>query len=155
GSKPAAHEGPRRPPRRPTPGVISDGMRRKSMIKIEMLNERLLRAARRSRLGRKRRCPREVQCERSRLLATFFPFPVIAFSIEYQYLFRMFRPCIDLHDGQVKQIVGGTLSGDPALLQTNFVAERPASWFAELYRRDQLRGGHVIMLGPGNEPAAR
>ena len=65
----------------------------------------------------------------------------------------MFRPCIDLHDGKVKQIVGGTL-GD-AGLRTNFVSEKPASWFAELYKRDGLAGGHVIMLGPGNEAAAR
>jgi phosphoribosylformimino-5-aminoimidazole carboxamide ribotide isomerase len=65
----------------------------------------------------------------------------------------MFRPCIDLHEGKVKQIVGGTL-GDQGL-QTNFVAEKPAAWFAELYRRDQLPGGHVIMLGPGNESEAR
>jgi phosphoribosylformimino-5-aminoimidazole carboxamide ribotide isomerase len=67
----------------------------------------------------------------------------------------MFRPCIDLHEGKVKQIVGGTLSTEPGRLQTNFVSERPASWFAELYRRDGLKGGHVIMLGPGNETAAR
>ena len=67
----------------------------------------------------------------------------------------MFRPCIDLHEGKVKQIVGGSLSGDPAALRTHFVSERPARWFAELYRRDDLRGGHVIMLGPGNETAAR
>src|SRR5580692_7528252 len=65
----------------------------------------------------------------------------------------MFRPCIDLHEGRVKQIVGGTL-GD-AGLRTNFVSEKPAAWFAELYQRDQLTGGHVIMLGPGNETAAR
>jgi phosphoribosylformimino-5-aminoimidazole carboxamide ribotide isomerase len=67
----------------------------------------------------------------------------------------MFRPCIDLHDGKVKQIVGGSLCDDPAALRTNFVSDRPARWFAELYRRDDLRGGHVIMLGPGNETAAR
>src|ERR1700722_9026389 len=67
----------------------------------------------------------------------------------------MFRPCIDLHEGKVKQIVGGTLGGDPAALRTNFVSERPSSWFAELYRKDGLRGGHVIMLGPGNEKAAK
>jgi len=65
----------------------------------------------------------------------------------------MFRPCIDLHEGKVKQIVGGTL-GD-AGLRTNFVSEKPAAWFAELYRRDGLTGGHVIMLGPGNETEAR
>ena len=65
----------------------------------------------------------------------------------------MFRPCIDLHEGKVKQIVGGTL-GD-AGLRTNFVSEKSAAWFAELYRRDQLSGGHVIMLGAGNENEAR
>jgi phosphoribosylformimino-5-aminoimidazole carboxamide ribotide isomerase len=67
----------------------------------------------------------------------------------------VFRPCIDLHEGKVKQIVGGTLSDDPAGLRTNFVSARPGSWYADLYRRDALRGGHVIMLGPGNEAAAR
>ncbi len=67
----------------------------------------------------------------------------------------MFRPCIDLHEGRVKQIVGGSLSDDPATLRTNFVSEKPAAWFAELYKRDGLRGGHVIQLGDGNETAAR
>ncbi len=66
----------------------------------------------------------------------------------------MFRPCIDLHDGKVKQIVGGTLSADSATLRTNFVAEHSSAWYAELYKRDGLRGGHVIMLGQGNESAA-
>ncbi len=65
----------------------------------------------------------------------------------------MFRPCIDLHEGKVKQIVGGTLGG--AGPRTNFVSDRPAAWFAELYRRDGLAGGHVIQLGPGNETEAR
>jgi len=67
----------------------------------------------------------------------------------------MFRPCIDLHEGKVKQLVGGTLSDAPGQLRTNFISDRPASWFAELYRRDNLKGGHVIMLGAGNEHAAR
>jgi phosphoribosylformimino-5-aminoimidazole carboxamide ribotide isomerase len=67
----------------------------------------------------------------------------------------MFRPCIDLHEGRVKQIVGGSLTGAAADLRTNFVSDRPAKWFAELYRRDGLAGGHSIMLGPGNEGAAR
>lgn len=66
----------------------------------------------------------------------------------------MFRPCIDLHEGKVKQIVGGTL-GAPSDLRTNFVSEKPARWFAELYKRDNLHGGHVIMLGAGNENEAR
>jgi len=67
----------------------------------------------------------------------------------------VFRPCIDLHEGKVKQIVGGTLGGDPGRLQTNYVSDRPAAWYAELYQRDGLNGGHVIMLGPGNELEAR
>jgi phosphoribosylformimino-5-aminoimidazole carboxamide ribotide isomerase len=67
----------------------------------------------------------------------------------------MFRPCIDLHEGKVKQIVGGSLTDDPQTLRTNFVSDRPSSWFAELFKKDGLRGGHVIMLGPGNEAAAR
>ena len=66
----------------------------------------------------------------------------------------MFRPCIDLHEGKVKQLVGGTL-GDAGRPRTNFVSEKPAAWFAGLYQRDGLAGGHVIMLGPGNETEAR
>jgi len=66
-----------------------------------------------------------------------------------------FRPCIDLHKGSVKQIVGSTLNDeDPAGLKTNFTADKPSSWYAELYRGDNLEGGHIIMLGPGNEQAA-
>ena len=66
-----------------------------------------------------------------------------------------FRPCIDLHKGMVKQIVGSTLNDeDPDRLQTNFTADKPSSWFAGLYRDDNLTGGHIIMLGPGNEAAA-
>ena len=65
-----------------------------------------------------------------------------------------FRPCIDLHNGQVKQIVGGSLTDRAEDLQTNFVSERPSSWFAEQYKSDGLQGGHVIKLGPGNEDAA-
>ncbi len=67
-----------------------------------------------------------------------------------------FRPCIDLHQGKVKQIVGATLSDDNKdSLRTNFEASRPAQWYASLYRRDGLAGGHVIQLGPGNQDAAR
>ena len=63
-----------------------------------------------------------------------------------------FRPCIDLHQGKVKQIVGGTLSDDGA--QENFVSPRDAAWYADLYKRHRLAGGHVIMLGPGNTEEA-
>ena len=67
----------------------------------------------------------------------------------------MFRPCIDLHEGKVKQIVGGSLGADPSKVRTNFVSERSSVWFAELYKQDGLAGGHIIMLGLGNEQAAR
>jgi len=67
----------------------------------------------------------------------------------------MFRPCIDLHEGKVKQIVGGTWGDERRNLQTHFVSDRSAAWYAELYQRDGLKGGHVIMLGPGNEAEAR
>jgi len=66
-----------------------------------------------------------------------------------------FRPCIDLHQGVVKQIIGSTLDDEnPSEVQTNFVATRPSSWYAELYRRDNLTGGHIIKLGPGCDEAA-
>ncbi|KAM0788099.1 hypothetical protein ACM66B_001268 [Microbotryomycetes sp. NB124-2] len=64
----------------------------------------------------------------------------------------LFRPCIDLHHGQVKQIVGGTLDTDN--LTTNFVSSHPPSFYAHLYRKHNLTGGHVIQLGPGNDDAA-
>ena len=66
-----------------------------------------------------------------------------------------FRPCIDLHSGQVKQIVGGTLSTVPSDLKTNHISQLPATHFAQLYRENALTGAHVIMLGPGNEQAAQ
>jgi phosphoribosylformimino-5-aminoimidazole carboxamide ribotide isomerase len=66
----------------------------------------------------------------------------------------LFRPCIDLHHGLVKQIVGGSLDDNDAPT-TNFVSEKDAAWFARRYRDDGLFGGHVIMLGPGNLEAAQ
>eukprot|EP00957_Ditylum_brightwellii_P006780 514284-Ditylum_brightwellii.AAC.1 len=87
-----------------------------------------------------------------------------------------FRPCIDLHSGKVKQIVGSTLTDDERAetkqqdqvqipkkqkeeeeeeeaLATNFETNRPAADYAKMYERDALTGGHVIMLGPGNTEA--
>ncbi len=66
-----------------------------------------------------------------------------------------FRPCIDIHQGVVKQIVGGTLKDGDQAPTTNFAATHPAAWFAERYRKDKLTGGHIIQLGPGNEAAAQ
>ncbi|KAF9363809.1 Enzyme that catalyzes the fourth step in the histidine pathway [Mortierella sp. NVP85] len=66
-----------------------------------------------------------------------------------------FRPCIDLHSGKVKQIVGGSLNDkDESQLKTNFVSSQPPSYYAELYRGHNLTGAHVIKLGPGNDEAA-
>ncbi|WVQ78205.1 phosphoribosylformimino-5-aminoimidazole carboxamide ribotide isomerase [Cryptococcus sp. DSM 104549] len=68
-----------------------------------------------------------------------------------------FRPCIDLHQGLVKQIVGGTLdltTQGGAGPTENFVATHPPSYFADLYRNNALTGGHIIKLGPGNDAAA-
>lgn len=68
----------------------------------------------------------------------------------------IFRPCIDLHNGQVKQIVGRTLSTvDPEKLHTNFVASQTSDEYAKLYQRHELEGGHVIKLGGGNDDAAK
>ena len=66
----------------------------------------------------------------------------------------LFRPCIDLHEGRVKQIVGGSLK-DGFAPKTNFIADRNAEYYAGLYRDNGLTGGHVILLGPGNEAAAK
>ncbi|CED59755.1 Probable phosphoribosylformimino-5-aminoimidazole carboxamideribotide isomerase [Moritella viscosa] len=60
-----------------------------------------------------------------------------------------FRPCIDLHQGKVKQIVGGSLNDQGAA--TNFISQYDAAYYADIYRQHDLRGGHVIALGPNNE----
>lgn len=66
-----------------------------------------------------------------------------------------FRPCIDLHKGKVKQIVGSTLSDRKQdALVTNYETDLSPAHFARMYKNDGLFGGHVIMLGPGNEAAA-
>lgn len=80
------------------------------------------------------------------------------------------RPCIDLHEGKVKQIVGSSLrttapteaeasaaSASSSSASVNFSSDEPPSHFARMYRNDNLTGGHVIMLGRGesNERAAR
>lgn len=58
------------------------------------------------------------------------------------------RPCIDIHNGRVKQIVGGTLKDQDSQAVENYVAEQDAVFFAELYKQRGLKGGHVIMLNP-------
>ncbi len=63
-----------------------------------------------------------------------------------------FRPCIDLHNGKVKQIVGGTLQDQGDLAEINYVSEKGAAYYAGLYRTHGLKGGHVILLNGTNSP---
>ncbi|RAV09050.1 phosphoribosylformimino-5-aminoimidazole carboxamide ribotide isomerase [Paenibacillus contaminans] len=65
-----------------------------------------------------------------------------------------FRPCIDIHQGKVKQIVGETLQQDASRVVENFVSSQSPGYYARMYREDRLTGGHIIMLGGGNEEAA-
>lgn len=59
-----------------------------------------------------------------------------------------FRPCIDIHNGKVKQIVGGTLTSSGDGLAENFVAVQDAAYYAGLYQSCGIKGGHVILLNP-------
>ncbi len=59
-----------------------------------------------------------------------------------------FRPCIDIHNGKVKQIVGGSLRDDGDRAEENFASVKDASYYAGLYKKDGLSGGHVILLNP-------
>ncbi len=63
-----------------------------------------------------------------------------------------FRPCIDIHNGKVKQIVGGTLTDENDTARENFVSEMRAGDYARLYREKGLRGGHVILLNGTDSP---
>ena len=63
-----------------------------------------------------------------------------------------FRPCIDIHNGKVKQIVGGSLRDEGDYAQTNFASELDARAYAEMYKRDGLSGGHIILLNPAGSP---
>ena len=59
-----------------------------------------------------------------------------------------FRPCIDIHNGKVKQIVGGSLKDEGNQAQENFVATQDAAFFAKLYQKYGIKGGHIILLNP-------
>lgn len=63
-----------------------------------------------------------------------------------------FRPCIDIHNGKVKQIVGGSLADRGDRAEENFVAVQDAGYYASLYRENGLKGGHIIMLNPASSP---
>lgn len=57
-----------------------------------------------------------------------------------------FRPCIDIHNGEVKQIVGGSLKDAGNVAEENFVSEQDAAFYASLYKKENIRGGHIILL---------
>lgn len=57
-----------------------------------------------------------------------------------------FRPCIDIHNGKVKQIVGGSLQDVGNQAEENFVSNQDAAFFSKLYKKADLRGGHIILL---------
>lgn len=61
-----------------------------------------------------------------------------------------FKPCIDIHNGKVKQIVGGSLADQGDYAKENFVSQQDASFYATFYERDELKGGHIILLNPEN-----
>ncbi len=65
-----------------------------------------------------------------------------------------FRPCIDLRNGHVVQIVGSSLNdNDSGKTVTNFETEKSSAEYAKMYKSDNLTGGHIISLGPGNDTA--
>ena len=59
-----------------------------------------------------------------------------------------FRPCIDIHNGQVKQIVGGSLIDMGDYAKENFVSDKDGGYYATLYKNAGLKGGHIILLNP-------
>lgn len=61
-----------------------------------------------------------------------------------------FRPCIDIHNGKVKQIVGGSLLDENNRAEENFVSEKDAAWFAGMYAEKGITGGHIILLNPAS-----
>ena len=63
-----------------------------------------------------------------------------------------FRPCIDIHNGKVKQIVGGSLKDAGNQAKENFVSGQDAAFYAELYKNAGLKGGHVILLNAADSP---
>ena len=63
-----------------------------------------------------------------------------------------FRPCIDIHNGKVKQIVGGSLRDEGDRARENFVSSQDAAFYAKLYKKDGLEGGHIILLNPASSP---
>ena len=63
-----------------------------------------------------------------------------------------FRPCIDIHNGKVKQIVGGTLTDYGDRAEENYVSGQDAGFYARMYKEDGLTGGHIILLNGVDSP---
>lgn len=63
-----------------------------------------------------------------------------------------FRPCIDIHNGKVKQIVGSSLKDEGDVAKENFTSDRGAAFYARMYRELGLSGGHIILLNPSESP---
>lgn len=59
-----------------------------------------------------------------------------------------FRPCIDIHNGKVKQIVGGSLTDEKNRAVENFISEKDAGFYADFYKKKGIKGGHIILLNP-------
>lgn len=59
-----------------------------------------------------------------------------------------FRPCIDIHNGRVKQIVGGSLKDKDNQVEENFVSQMDGAFYANMYKKAGIRGGHIILLNP-------
>ena len=59
-----------------------------------------------------------------------------------------FRPCIDIHNGRVKQIVGGSLKDKDNQAEENFVSQMDGAFYANMYKKAGIRGGHSILLNP-------
>jgi phosphoribosylformimino-5-aminoimidazole carboxamide ribotide isomerase len=63
-----------------------------------------------------------------------------------------FRPCIDIHNGKVKQIVGSSLKDEGSTASENYVSKKGADFYARMYRQLGLSGGHIILLNPIDSP---
>ena len=63
-----------------------------------------------------------------------------------------FRPCIDIHNGKVKQIVGGSLKDEGDFAKDNFISEKDGAYYGKLYKDAGLTGGHIIILNPKTSP---
>lgn len=63
-----------------------------------------------------------------------------------------FRPCIDIHNGKVKQIVGGSLQDAGDCAKENYVAEHEADYYAAIYQKNNIQGAHIILLNGKDSP---